>query len=361
MEPSGIRAMFERAAGFKDPCDLSVGQTDFDVPSILREAAKAAIDSGKNRYTVTGGIPPLREALAERLRAEGAPAEDVLVVGGGSAALTLALLALADHTTEVLVADPYFVSYAPLIRLAGATPRFIDTYPDFRLTPERLRAAVTPASRILIVNSPANPTGVALSAAETAALAAAARSLGLQVIADEVYDQFSFDQPHVSWLKYDPSAVLVRAFTKTWGMAGWRIGFAAGPREILTAMATLQQFTFVCAHAPTQWACYEALRTNLDMSEVVAAYRRKRDYAYEALRGTFELHRPEGAFYLFPKAPGGAVAPFIDRCLERQLLVVPGGAFSRRQTHFRLSYSVSEETLKRGVDLLLEIAKRSPE
>jgi len=353
---SKIRAMFEAAARMKNPINLSLGQPDFDVPQFIKDAAISAIQSGKNGYSVTSGIPEFRAAVKQNLMVEGVTAESEMAIAGASGGLILALMALADPGTDVIAADPYFVAYGNLIQFVGANPIWIDTYPTFKITPSQLEAAVTPRSKVFLFNSPGNPTGIAYTAAEIKALAATAKRLGLSVISDEVYDKFCYDFPHECWLKHDPQAVLIRTFGKTWGMPGWRAGFAAGPRMVLDAMATLQQFTFVCLHTPTQWACVEAFKH--DHEPMIDSYRKKRDLVFEGLKQEYNVQKPTGTFYIFPEAPGGDGERFIKACMEHEVLVVPGNAFSRRNSHFRVSFAASDEILKRGVDKLLMIARQ---
>ena len=348
--------MFELAATMKNPVNLSLGQADFDAPSEVKDAAIEAIRAGKNRYTITSGVTELQQAVESSLKREGIHSESVLAVAGASGGLILALFALADEDVEVLVPDPYFVSYPSMVQLTGAKTRLIDTYPDFRLTPERLRAATTPKSKILIFNSPSNPTGVAYNADEIKALALTVKELGLQVISDEVYDLFCYDFPYESWVKYDPSAILIRSFSKTGGIPGWRAGYAAGPREIIENMKVLQQFSFVCVNSPAQWGAIASLTT--DMSAHTAAYREKRDMLCEGLSKTYRFNKPEGAFYLFPEVPKGDSKKFIAECIAHELLIVPGETFSEKATHFRISYAVDNETLRRGIKLLNEVAER---
>ena len=352
---SEIRAMFEAAARMKNPINLSLGQPDFDVPQFIKDSAISAIQSGKNGYSVTTGIPELRSAIKNTLAEEGVRAEAEMAVAGASGGLLLALMATADVGSEVIAADPYFVAYGNLIRFVGANPVWIDTYPTFKITPKQLEAAVTPKSKVFLFNSPGNPTGIAYTPDEIKALANTAKRLGLTVISDEVYDKFCYDFPHECWLKHDPNAILVRTFGKTWGMPGWRAGYAAGPKVILDAMATLQQFTFVCLHTPTQWACVDAFKH--DHSEMIATYKKKRDFVYEGLKQAFNVQKPTGTFYIFPEAPNGDCERFIAACMENEILVVPGKAFSRKNTHFRVSYATSDEILKRGVDKLVSIAR----
>ena len=360
LESSGIRKMFEMAQKMKNPIDFSLGQPDFDVPEPVKKAAIDAIQTGRNRYSVTAGFPELREAIMDALSQEGVRPEAVMSVAGASGGLVLAFLALADECAEVLLTDPCFVTYGHLVRLTGAKLKWIDTYPDFRLTPKHLESAVEGGDskikqRILLFNSPVNPTGVAYTVSEIKALAETSRRLGLQVISDEVYDRFCYDFPHECWLKHDPNAILVRSFGKTWGVPGWRAGYAAGSKEIIDQMTMLQQFTFICVNTPSQWAAIEALKT--DVSPLIEAYQRKRDLVYEGLRGVYMMTRPQGAFYAFPEVPGGDAEGFLKKCLEKELLIVPGKFFSSRNTHFRLSFALDDETLKRGIEILVRIAR----
>ncbi|MBI4404312.1 MAG: aminotransferase class I/II-fold pyridoxal phosphate-dependent enzyme [Deltaproteobacteria bacterium] len=355
---SGVRKLFELAAKMKDPVDLSLGLPDFDAPQRIKDSAMEAIQKGKNRYTMAAGIPELRKAIEQDLMREGVNAEATMAISGASGGLVLALLALADSDTEVLVPDPYFITYPHMVRLTGAPIRFIDTYPDFRLTPEKLQTAVNQMPkgkrRVLIFNSPVNPSGIAYRAEEIRELASCARLLDLQVISDEVYNQFSYDFSHHSWLKHDSTAILIRTFGKTWGMTGWRCGYAAGPKAVIDAMTALQQFIYVCVNAPSQWASVVALQT--EMKKEIESYRKKRDFIYEQLKGAFKIAKPEGAFYAFPEMPCNAER-FQQECLKREVLIVPGGAFSQRNTHFRISFALSDEKLKRGVELLLDVAR----
>ncbi len=348
--------MFELAASMKNPINLSLGQADFDVPENVKRSAIEAIQRGKNRYSITAGEPDFQSATKNFLHRQGLEVESVMGIAGASGGLVLSLFAFADSRCEVLIADPYFVCYTALIQITGATPKLIDTYPEFKLTPEKLKASASAKSRVLIFNSPSNPTGVAYTEKEISELAACAKSLGLQVISDEVYDSFSYDFPHVSWLKYDKDAVLIRSFSKTGGMPGWRAGYAAGPAAIIEKLKVLQQFTFVCTNTPSQWAAIEAFNT--DISPHIQAYKKKRDLVCSVLSGSFNFVKPSGAFYIFPEIPGGDSEYFVKRCIERELLIVPGKAFSQRDSHFRISYATDDTTLQRGLEILVDIARK---
>jgi aspartate aminotransferase/aminotransferase len=363
VDASGIRKVFDLAAKMVNPIDLSIGQPDFDVPDLCKDRAIEAIRSGRNRYTVTQGDAELREAIAADLRREfGSFDGPVLVTSGVSGGILLALLATVNPGDEVIIADPYFVTYKHLVTLLGARPVFVDTYPDFRLRADRLEAAVTERTRMVILNSPCNPTGAVLSKDELAGAVAVAKRRGLLVLADECYNAFCFDGPFSSaWPLYD-RVILLRGFSKTYAMTGWRLGYAVGPASVIQAMTTLQQYTFVCGPAPLQAGAAVAFQT--DPSAAIADFRARRDLIYEGLRERFRLTKPGGAFYMFPEVPGSARAKpggsgteFAQRAIEAGVLVIPGGVFSQRDTHFRIAYAAKRETLERGIEALNRLAR----
>lgn len=356
IEISGIRRVFDLAQRLERPVNLSIGQPHFDVPEPVKEAAVTAIRAGHNRYTVTQGIPELREAVRREVTSRtGWEPEAVMVTSGVSGGLLLALLVLVDPGDEVLIPDPYFVSYKQLVNLLGGVPRFVDTYPDFRLRREALEAALGPRSKLLFLNSPANPTGVVYSADELRLAAEFAREHGLFIISDEIYHDFVYDGPCHSPAEFTDRLLLLDGFSKSYAMTGWRVGYAAGPESVIREMIKLQQFSFVCAPAPMQEAALAALQTPL--SEVQAQYRARRDLVYEGLADCYEVTRPEGAFYIFPRVPRGTDEEFVTEAIRRNLLLIPGSVFSERNTHFRLSFAAEEETLREGVQMLRRWAR----
>jgi aspartate aminotransferase/aminotransferase len=356
IESSGIRKVFDLARSLKDPVNLSIGQPDFDVPAPVKEAAKAAIDRGANGYTVTQGIPELRAKVHADVQARYRHADrDVVVTSGTSGGLVLALECVVNPGDEVVVFDPYFVMYPHLVTLAGGTAVYVDTYPDFGLDVDRVRAALTPRTKAILLNSPANPTGRVLPREPVRDLARLAQERGVLLISDEIYRVFCYDAPFTSPAEFNPDVLVLDGFSKSHGMTGWRLGYAHGPRRLIEEMIKLQQFTFVCAPSVVQYAGVVAW--DCDVSEYVAAYRRKRDRVYEGLKGRFELARSEGAFYLFPRAPHGTGTEFVAEAIRNQLLSIPGNVFSRRDTHFRLSYAADDRTLDRGVEILNRLAR----
>ncbi len=358
-EVSGIRRAFELGKSLKDPVNLSIGQPHFPVPEAIREAAKAAIDAGKNGYTVTQGSADLRDRLAADVRAR-FPGQNrpVLVTAGTSGGLALALLATVDPGDEVVVPDPYFIAYPNLVKLAGGVVVPVDCDArTFAVDPDRVAAAITPHTKAVILCSPANPTGAVTPAASMRAIAELCRDRGVLLVSDEIYRAFSYDGPARSPAEFSPDVVVVEGFGKTYGVTGWRLGFAHGPAAVLEEMTKLQQFTFVCAPSMAQAGALAAL--DVDVSGYVADYKRKRDtLAAKLAAAGYELSVPGGAFYLYPRVPAQyeSGTAFAAAAVKQSLLIVPGAVFSRHDTHFRVSYAAADDTLARGADILGALA-----
>lgn len=355
IDSSGIRKAFELARKIENPVNLSIGQPDFDVPDALKEAAIRAIRAGHSRYTLTQGIDELRREIRRHLEEDkGYSPEEVMVTSGAAGGLMLAYLALLNPGDRVVIPDPYFVIYKHLCRFVGAEPVFMDTYPDFAITPGRLERAIGKGAALIILNSPCNPTGMMLHGDRLREISALAARKGAHILSDEVYDFFAYDRPHESMGACSGDALVLGGYSKAFGMPGWRLGYAAGPKELLREMIKLQQYSFICAPSVLQHGVIDAHR--VDMRPVLDAYRRKRDLVCGGLEGKYRLVRPEGAFYLFPEAPGGNGAEFVRRAVEKKLILVSGSVFSERDTHFRLSFAASDETLRRGVEILNGLA-----
>lgn len=355
IDASGIRKVFDLAAKMKDPINFSIGQPDFDVPDELKALAIDAIRSGKNTYTQTQGIPQLRDAIAQECKGEFGWQDDrpYLVTSGTSGALMLLILVTVNPGDEVIFTDPYFVMYSHLVNLAGGKAVPVDCYPDFRPDMQRIADAITDKTRLILVNSPANPTGLVWTRQELQDLAQIAAKHDVLVASDEIYNLFCYDSPFVSMAGLYDNTVLLRGFSKSYGMTGWRLGWCTGPRAIIDKMTMLQQYSFVCAPSMAQAAGAAALKT--DMSAQAYAYKRKRDMVYEALGESFGLAKPQGAFYAFVPAPGGDAATFVAKAIENNVLIIPGNVFSSRNTHFRLSYATSDDKLRQGLKILNKI------
>ncbi|MBN1853828.1 MAG: aminotransferase class I/II-fold pyridoxal phosphate-dependent enzyme [Pirellulales bacterium] len=355
MDSSGIRKAFDLAAKMSDPVNLSIGQPDFDVPDPIQEAAIDAIKSGKNCYSPTQGIEPLLARLQTDVDSfYGHSDRRVLVTSGTSGALVLAALAMVDPGDQIILFDPYFVMYPSLLGMMGGICIPIDTYPDFRIDVSKVEAAITPKTKMILLNSPANPTGAIADEDAVRGVAELAARHHIALISDEIYSQFSYDRPAIRAAKYNEEAIVIDGFSKTYGMTGWRIGWIHGPSAIIERLTMLQQYTFVCAPHPLQWAALTAL--DIDTTEYMTAYRKRRDLLMEELNGFYECTEPGGAFYAFPKAPWGTGTQFVEAALAHDLLIIPGNIFSRRNTHFRISFAVAPETIQRGGEILRRLA-----
>lgn len=357
VKESGIRRIFHLAATLENPVDFSIGQPNFDVPDEVKAAAIRAITDGHNGYTVTAGLPALRHKIAESLTNLYDEPPAILVCSGVSGGLLLALMATINRGDEILVPDPYFVSYPALIEWLDGTPVYVSGYPNFGLDPDALRAAITPQTKVMLINSPNNPTGIVYSRASIEAACDIAREHDLLIISDEIYSDLSYDGPVPSAARHAPErTLLLRGFGKSYGMTGWRMGYLAGPEALINQIANMQQYTFVCAPSIAQHACVTALDT--DLSERAGHYRRKRDTIAAALDGHYVFSHPSGGFYFFletPKAYASGTA-FVEAALERNLLTVPGSVFSTQDTHIRISYAVDDDVIDRGCEILRSMA-----
>jgi len=359
IDASGIRKVFALAAELENPVNFSIGQPDFDVPEELKEIATEAIKRGYNKYTQTAGDNQLKENIARSaVEHFGWSQPSVLVTSGVSGGILLAFMSLINPGDEVVIPDPYFVMYKHLVNLLGGKCVYVDSYPDFGLPVDGIADAITEKTKLIILNSPCNPTGAVYSEEEIKGVAKAAGEKGIIVLSDEIYEQFCYDGPVVSIGKYYEKSLILGGFSKTYAMTGWRLGYAAagaGLSSVIEEMTKIQQYTFVCAPSPFQKAAIAAM--DYDMSEYVDAYRRKRDLVFEGLGDNFELTKPGGAFYAFVKAPGGSATEFVEKAIKKNVLIIPGNVFSERDSHFRISYATGDEKIREGVEILNKLYK----
>lgn len=361
-----------RAQGV-DVLDLSAGEPDFPTPDEVKCAGKAAIDADRTRYTATAGVLELREAIAARLAGQLGLAygpDEIIVSPGAKASLHLAFQALLDPGDEVLVPTPYWSSYPDQIRLAEGVPVFVDCPESeaFKVSPARLEAAVSARTKALILNYPNNPTGACLGRVELEALAAVAMRHDLWIVADEIYSQLLYDGvPFASIAQIAPEVrrrtILIDGLSKTYSMTGWRVGYAAAPREVVAAMVKIQSHCTSHATTPAQWASVTAL--GLDASVLaprLAEFARRREAVVRALSSLpgVRCRRPDGAFYAFPNVevllgegdglPTLRSAEELTRFVLEQARValVPGEAFGA-VGFVRLSYAVAMDRLEEGL------------
>jgi aspartate aminotransferase/aminotransferase len=360
MDASGIRKVFALAAELKDPVNFSIGLPDFDVPEPVKEAAIEAIRKGQNRYSQTAGDAVVVQRLKDKVKADCQwDNPQLMLTSGVSGGLLLAFMALINPGHEVIMSDPYFVIYKHVINMLGGKCVFVNTYPDFRLPAEKVAEAVTDKTKLIILNSPANPTGVVHTEDDVKQIVEVARKHDIIIMSDEIYEEFCYEQKSPSVGKYYEKSLILNGFSKTYAMTGWRVGYAAC-HEVLAPlvekMLMIQQYTFVCAPAPFQQSLLTAL--DYDMSGYVADYRKKRDRLLKGLADSYQLVKSGGAFYLFVKTPEKYpnATEFVKEAIKNNLLVIPGNVFSEQDTHFRISYATSDEKIEQGIEILNKLA-----
>jgi len=364
LQPSGIRKFFSLAAEMKDVISLGVGEPDFKTPWAIRKAAIDSLDKGRTWYTANAGLAELQQEisgyLSRRFSLEYDPAQ-IMVTVGGSEAIDLCVRTFVDPGDEVLVPEPCFVAYAPIVALTGGVPVPIVTKEEdaFRLTAGALKAAITPRTKLLVFPFPNNPTGGVMRRANLEEIAAVLRGTDIMVLSDEIYAELTYGEKHVSIASIDgmkERTVLVNGFSKAYAMTGWRLGYVAAPPVVMDVMYKIHQYAIMCATTTSQYAAIEALRSCDDSIEKMAGeYNMRRRLMVDRLN-KIGLHcfSPEGAFYVFPsiKSTGLSSQAFCERLLnEKKVAVVPGDAFGESGEGFvRISYSYRVEHLREALD-----------
>jgi len=361
---SGIRDFFDIVSTMKDVISLGIGEPDFDTPWHVLESTMFALERGATHYTSNYGYLELRKALAsyvgKKFEAEYNPENEILVTVGVSEALDLALRALINPGDEVLFHEPCYVSYRATILLAHGAPVAVETKPEngFRLTRSILEARVTPKTKVLILNFPNNPTGAIMGDQDLKEIAAFAREYDLILVTDEIYGELTYDSPHTSIVSLPgmrERTLFLHGFSKAWAMTGFRLGYAAGPADLIEAMMKIHQYTMLCASSMGQKAAIEALtRPEADVSAMVDEYRRRRNFIVAVFQEMgIECHRPLGAFYAFPSVAKFKLSSkeFAFALLqEEKVALVPGTAFGACGEGFvRCAYATSMENLKEAM------------
>ncbi len=360
IETSGIRRAWALAANCVDPINLSIGQPDFPVPDELKAAAIAAIQDDHNGYTQTNGDVELLDSIKMRLTKdigwsfEEGSGLSAMVTSGTAGALTLACLAILGPGDEIIIPDPYFVIYPTLARIAEGKAVLCDTYPNFRMTADRIEPLITSNTKAVLLNSPGNPTGAVLNSDEVEAVAKLCRERGILLITDEIYDEFIFPPTtHASPASYSEDVLVIRGYSKTHGCTGWRLGYAAGPARLIDEMSKLKQQTFVCAPSAFQKAVVDA--HEIDLAPMLETFTARRDMVVDLLGDVTELTVPEGSFFAFPRVPAHldmTGSDFIAKAIEKDVLVIQGNVFSARDTHFRISFAAADDQLEKGLGIL---------
>ncbi|BDA78427.1 aminotransferase [Leptospira kobayashii] len=355
IDSSPIRKAFELARTIENPINLSIGQPHFPCPPNIIDAMAEAARDGKTAYTLTGGIPELKEAMARKFLSENginyATPDRILVTSGISSALFLLFNALVNPDDECLVISPYFLMYPSMLKFYGA--KLLTVNESFSASD--LDAFRKKKIKLIIFSNPSNPTGKVLSKEQLTALANLAEETGAYLISDEIYELFDYDKKFYSIGKDYDKTITLTGFSKTYNMTGLRLATILAPEEVIKALTTLQQYTVVCAPSVTQWAGIEALKT--DMSSYIQDYKEKRDFVYESLKDFYPLEKSGGAFYYFLKVPIQDEEFTRLAITSKKLILVPGFIFCENKDHVRLSFATEWNNLKRGMTALQELSK----
>ena len=371
--PSGIRKFFDIVSEMKDAISLGVGEPDFDTPWHIREEGIFSLEKGQTFYTSNAGLKELKIEICNYLeRRFGVSydfADECMVTVGGSEAIDIALRAMLDPGDEVLIPQPSYVSYPPCTILAGGVPVSIqlEEKDQFRLTKEKLLAAITPKTKVLILPFPNNPTGSIMELDDLKAIAEVIEEHDLYVISDEIYSELTYTGNHVTLASLPgmkERTVLINGFSKSYAMTGWRLGYACAPKVILQQMLKIHQFAIMCAPTTSQYAAVEALKNgDEDVAEMREAYDERRKYLVEAFNAIgMDCYEPQGAFYVFPciKRFGMSSDEFALKLLEEEkVAVVPGTAFGDcGEGYLRVSYAYSMKNLQKAMARIEAFCKR---
>lgn len=363
IEPSGIRRFFDMTSAMDNVISLGVGEPDFDTPWHIREEGIYSLEKGRTFYTSNAGLLPLREEISAYLNRRFSlsyDAEEIIVTVGGSEAIDIGFRTMLDPGDEVVIPEPCFVSYVPCVTMAGGVPVRLplEEKDQFKLTKEKLLSAITEKTKMVVLPFPNNPTGAVMTREELQIVADIIKEKDLFVMSDEIYSELSYQGDHVSIASIPgmrERTVVINGFSKSYAMTGWRLGYAAGPKEIISQMVKVHQFVIMSAPTTSQYAAIEALRNgDADVARMRDSYNERRRFLVKELREMgLPCFEPMGAFYVFPNIRrfGMTSEEFATKLLENQrVAVVPGSAFGECGEGFlRISYAYSIEDLKKAL------------
>ena len=373
LKPSGIRKFFDIASEIEGAISLGVGEPDFDTPWHIREEGIYSLERGRTYYTSNSGLKELRIEITKyterKINVKYDPLSEVLVTVGGSEGIDVALRAMVEEGDEVIITTPCYVSYEPCVILAGGKVKTIPlkNENEFRLTAKELEAAITPKSKILIMNFPNNPTGAIMERKDLEEISKVIIKHDLMVISDEIYSELTYKNEHVSIASLpgmQERTIIINGFSKAFSMTGWRLGYAMGPKEIIKEMTKIHQFCIMCAPTTSQYAAVEALKNgDEDVKMMKEAYDERRRYLIHRFKEMgLPLFTPLGAFYVFPdiRKFNMSSEEFCLKLLETEkVVVVPGNAFGESGEGFiRISYAYSIDDLKVALDRLEKFIKK---
>jgi len=359
-DSSAFREAINKQAELEDPIDLSIGVPEELTAEHVKAAGIKAIQDDKTVYTPANGIPELREIISKKLKKENKlihhHPDNVTIVPGLTTGQLLVYLALLDAGDEVIVLDPYYPPYPLVASAIGAHVVHVPTLPTFQPDLPLIETAITNRTKIIVVNSPNNPTGAVYPESTLRKIAQIAEEHNLLVISDEIYEHFVYEGDHFSIGSIYPNTLTLNGFSKEFAMTGWRLGYMSGPLEVIEAINELQQYMVMSSSSIAQHAAIAAMKTKAHLTE---KYRQKREFVLSELREAgLEVYGAEGAFYVFFKAPNDMTdMEFVEKATDYNLILVPGRAFSRIHGFVRLSYGTDMETLKRGMAAIKEMLK----
>lgn len=373
IKPSGIRRFFDIAAQRENVISLGVGEPDFQTPWCVRKTAITALEKGKTKYTANSGLAELRSTISDYVKRKTGvkydPEHEIIVTVGGSEGIDIGIRTLIDPGDEVLIVEPCFVCYAPLVTLMGGIPVSVETREEdsFKLTPEALKAKITDKTKLLILPFPNNPTGAVMDRASLEKIAEVIRGTDIIIMSDEIYSELTYDdEPYTSIIQLEGMAertLYVNGFSKAYSMTGWRMGYICGPEPIMKQMLKIHQYEIMCSPTVSQYAAIEAIKScDKDISRMVNEYNIRRRWLVGALNDLgLTCFEPKGAFYVFPsiKSTGLTSEEFCERLLfEHNVAVVPGNAFGEcGEGYIRISYAYSLKHIMEAVNRIEEFLK----
>ena len=369
MKPSGIRKFFDIAAQMDNVISLSVGEPDFQTPWNVRQAAITSLEKGKTKYTANAGIAELRTAISRNIEkttgVKYCDKDEIIVTVGGSEGIDIAIRTLIENGDEVLIVEPCFVCYAPIVSLCGGVPVSVQATAEteFRLTPEMLREKITDRTKLLILPFPNNPTGAVMERKDLEGIADVIRDTNILILSDEIYSSLTYGSKHCSIIEIDgmkERTIFVNGFSKAYAMTGWRLGYVAGPQPIIKQMLKIHQYGIMSSPTVSQYAAIEALENcDEDIAKMRDEYDIRRRWLVKALNDIgLTCFEPRGAFYVFPsiKSTGLSSEEFCERLLyEHNVAVVPGNAFGEcGEGYIRISYAYSLKHIMTAIERIKE-------
>ena len=371
MKPSGIRKFFDIAAQMDNVISLGVGEPDFQTPWNVKQAAITALEKGKTKYTANSGLAELRKAISENIRKNTGVSycdnDEIIVTVGGSEGIDISIRTLIESGDEVLIVEPCFVCYAPIVSLCGGVPVSVQTTEEtqFRLTPEMLREKITDKTKLLILPFPNNPTGAIMERSDLEAIAEVIRDTNILILTDEIYSSLTYGTKHCSIIEIDgmkERTIYVNGFSKAYAMTGWRLGYVAGPKPIIKQMLKIHQYGIMSSPTVSQYAAIEALENcDEDIIKMRDEYDMRRRWLVKALNDIgLTCFEPKGAFYVFPsiKSTGLTSEEFCERLVyEHNVAVVPGNAFGEcGEGYIRISYAYSLKHIMTAIDRIKAVS-----